>query len=134
MPAIDGITGNEWWDYDVAADAYCTGDNQATTIGSPSKAGQMSPRNLLVTTIGDELRLATNFRSKVIGIALKDRSAILPAGHSANAAYWFDDATGNWISSSYYMSELPKWLQDLNQKKLVDQYYTRPRLEHTLSA
>ncbi len=125
VPAIDGITGNEWWDYDIAADAYCTGDDQVTTIGSPSKAGQMSPRNLLVTTVGDELRLATNFRSKVVGIALKDRSAILPAGHSANAAYWFDDATGNWISSSYYMSELPKWLQDLNQKKLVDQYYTR---------
>lgn len=125
VPAIDGITGNEWWDYDISADAYCTGDDQVTTIGSPSKAGQMSPHNLLVTTIGDELRLATNFHSKVIGIALKDRAAILPAGHSANAAYWFDDATGNWISSSYYISELPKWLQDLNQKKLVDQYYAR---------
>ncbi len=123
VPAIDGITGNEWWDYDISADAYCTGDDQVTTIGSPSKAGQMSPHNLLVTTIGDELRLATNFHSKVIGIALKDRAAILPAGHSANAAYWFDDTTGNWISSSYYITELPKWLQDLNQKKLVDQYY-----------
>ncbi len=123
VPAIDGITGNEWWDYDIAADAYCTGDDQAKTIGSPSKAGQMSPHNLLVTTIGDELRLATNFHSKVIGIALKDRAAILPAGHTANAAYWFDDATGNWISSSYYITELPKWLQDLNQKKMVDQYY-----------
>jgi predicted AlkP superfamily pyrophosphatase or phosphodiesterase len=124
VPAINGITGNEWWDYDLSKAVYCTGDDQAKTIGSTTTAGQMSPRNLLVTTIGDELRLATNFHSKVIGIALKDRAAILPAGHSANAAYWYDGATGNWISSSYYINELPKWVQDLNAKKLPDQYYS----------
>jgi len=85
----------------------------------------MSPHNLLVTTIGDELRLATNFRSKVIGIALKDRAAILPAGQSANGAYWYNDKTGGWITSSYYMNDLPKWLKDLNEKKLVDGYYAK---------
>ncbi|HEY2581910.1 MAG TPA: alkaline phosphatase family protein, partial [Mucilaginibacter sp.] len=123
VPAIDGITSNEWWDYDISGVAYCTGDSAMKTIGGTSKAGQMSPHNLLVTTIGDELRLATNFQSKVIGIALKDRAAILPAGHAANAAYWYEETTGNWISSSYYFNELPKWVQDLNAKKLPDQYF-----------
>jgi hypothetical protein len=125
VPAIDGITGNDWWDYDLSQIVYCTGDENAKTVGSNTDAGQMSPHNLKVTTIGDELRLATNFRSKVIGIALKDRAAILPAGHSANGAYWYDDKTGDWITSSYYMSELPKWLKDLNSKKLVDQYFSQ---------
>jgi hypothetical protein len=82
----------------------------------------MSPRNLLTTTVTDELRLATNFRSKVIGIALKDRGGILPAGHTANAAYWFDDKTGNWITSTYYMNDLPKWVKDFNDQKLPETY------------
>ncbi len=123
VPAVNGITGNEWWDYDTGTLTYCAGDDAVTTTGGNTNEGQMSPRNLLVTTIGDELRLATNFRSKVIGIALKDRAAILPAGHSANAAYWYEEATGNWISSSYYLKELPKWVKDLNAKKLADQYF-----------
>jgi hypothetical protein len=76
----------------------------------------MSPRNLLVSTVTDELKLATNFRSKVIGIAIKDRGGILPAGHSANAAYWFDDANGSWISSTYYMTDLPAWVKTLNEQ------------------
>jgi len=83
----------------------------------------MSPYNLQTTTIGDELRLATNFRSKVIGIAIKDRGAILPAGHSANAAYWYDNTVGGWITSTYYMNDLPKWVNDFNAQKLVDKYY-----------
>jgi predicted AlkP superfamily pyrophosphatase or phosphodiesterase len=125
VPAINGITGNDWWDYKLSQLVYCTSDSTARTVGSNTDAGQMSPHNLLVTTIGDELRLATNFRSKVIGIALKDRAAILPAGHSANAAYWYDDKTGDWITSSYYMSDLPKWLKDLNAKKLTDLYFAK---------
>ena len=123
VPAIDGITGNDWWDYDLSKEMYCSEDDSVRTIGSATQAGQMSPRNLLVTTIGDELHLANNFHSKVIGIALKDRSAIFPAGHSANAAYWYDDKTGDWITSSYYMNDLPQWVKDLNQKKLVNNYY-----------
>jgi predicted AlkP superfamily pyrophosphatase or phosphodiesterase len=125
VPAINGITGNDWWDYDFSLQEYCTGDNEMKTVGSNTDAGKMSPKNLMVTTIGDEMRLATNFRSKVIGIALKDRGAILPAGHSANGAYWYDDKTGDWITSSYYMSDLPGWLKELNAKKLADQYYAR---------
>ncbi len=123
VPAIDGITGNDWWDYELSRYVYCSEDDSVTTVGSNTAEGKMSPRNMIVTTIGDELRLATNFNSKVIGIALKDRSAIFPAGHSANGAYWYDDSTGNWITSSYYMNDLPNWVKDINAKKLVDKYY-----------
>src|SRR3982750_2783582 len=83
VPAINGITGNDWFDYEKDSLVYCTGDNNVKTVGSKSDEGEMSPRNLMVTTIGDELKLATNFQSKVVGIALKDRGAILPAGHMA---------------------------------------------------
>jgi predicted AlkP superfamily pyrophosphatase or phosphodiesterase len=101
VPAIHGTTGNDFIIQASGQSVYCTADSTAATVGSNTKAGKMSPRNLLASTITDELRLATNFRSKVIGIALKDRGAILPAGHEANAAYWFDDLSGNWITSSY---------------------------------
>jgi hypothetical protein len=91
-------------------------------VGSNSTAGKMSPKNMLATTITDELRIATNFRNKTIGIALKDRGSILPGGHTANAAYWFDNASGGWISSSYYLNELPSWVTKLNAQKLPDHY------------
>ena len=123
VPAIHGITGNTWWDNQLNTSIYCTQDDSVKTVGSITALGQMSPRNMLVTTICDELRLATNFKSKVIGIALKDRGSILPAGHSANAAYWYDNKTGDWITSTYYMNELPQWVKDINAKKLVDKYY-----------
>jgi predicted AlkP superfamily pyrophosphatase or phosphodiesterase len=123
VPAINGITGNGWWDNDLNRSVYCTEDAGVQTVGGPnSEAGQMSPKNLLVTTIGDELRLATNFKSKVIGIAIKDRGGILPAGHSANAAYWYNGSTGNWITSTYYMADLPSWVKNLNNQKLADKY------------
>jgi predicted AlkP superfamily pyrophosphatase or phosphodiesterase len=80
---------------------------------------------MLATTITDELRLASNMRSKVVGIALKDRGAILPAGHAANAAYWLDDKAGKWISSTFYMNNLPKWVDDLNEKNLPQQYLSQ---------
>ncbi|MFT3903186.1 MAG: alkaline phosphatase family protein [Niabella sp.] len=122
VPAIHGIIGNNWYDRAKPGDAYCADDADVYTVGSTSKAGKMSPRNLLTTTITDELRLATNFDGKVIGVALKDRAAIMPAGHMANAAYWFDNAVGGWISSSFYMADLPQWVKDLNAKKLADKY------------
>jgi predicted AlkP superfamily pyrophosphatase or phosphodiesterase len=125
VPAIHGITGNNWWDSKLNKSMYCTQDDSVKTVGSITAAGQMSPRNLLTTTVGDEMKLATNFKSKVVGIALKDRGGILSAGHSADAAYWLDSKTGDWISSSYYMNELPKWLKELNEKKLINEYYQR---------
>jgi predicted AlkP superfamily pyrophosphatase or phosphodiesterase len=123
VAAVSGITGNLWWDRQQMRAVYCTEDKEVNTVGSSSALGKMSPKNLLVTTICDELRLATNFRSKVIGIALKDRGGILTAGHSANAAYWYDNTNGNWITSTYYMNELPKWVNDFNGQKRVDKYY-----------
>jgi predicted AlkP superfamily pyrophosphatase or phosphodiesterase len=125
VPAINGITGNAWWDYDKNRNVYCSEDESVKTVGSTNAgAGEMSPRNMLTTTVCDELRLATNFKSKVIGIAIKDRGGILPAGHSANAAYWYDGRTGNWITSTYYMKELPQWVTNFNQKKVADDFYS----------
>ena len=125
VPAIHGITGNLWWDNAMQREVYCTEDKTVQTVGSTTAAGLQSPRNLLVTTICDELKLATNFQSKVIGVAIKDRGGILPAGHTANAAYWYDAGNGNWISSTYYMTDLPQWAKDFNAKKLVDKYYDK---------
>lgn len=120
VPAINGITGNDWMEKDSAYAMYCTADASVISIGTNSKLGRMSPRNLLTTTMGDELRLATNFKSRVYGLAMKDRGAILAAGHSANGVYWFDDSTGNWISSSYYMNELPGWVNRFNTGRRID--------------
>ncbi|MBM3158753.1 MAG: alkaline phosphatase family protein [Bacteroidetes bacterium] len=124
-PAITGITGNAWWDKDQNRTVYCTEDKNVATVGSNSSQGKMSPKNMLVTSIADELRLATNFKSKVIGIAIKDRGAILPAGHSANAAYWYDNSVGKWITSTFYMPTLPNWVTQFNDQKLPDQYYEK---------
>ncbi|TKC62363.1 alkaline phosphatase family protein [Pedobacter hiemivivus] len=122
VPAIHGIAGNDFIDQRTGQSMYCTGDSTEQTVGSISPAGKMSPRNMLSTTVTDELKLATNFRSKVIGLALKDRGGILPAGHAANAAYWLDDATGNWITSTFYMKELPAWVRTLNAEKQIQKY------------
>lgn len=122
-PAIHGIAGNDFIIQATGKSMYCTEDETVTPLGTAvgNAAGKMSPRNLLASTITDELKLASNFRSKVIGIAIKDRGAILPAGHFADAAYWFD-SSGDWISSSYYMTDLPKWVKDFNKQKLAEKY------------
>ncbi|NCD69598.1 alkaline phosphatase PafA [Mucilaginibacter agri] len=122
VPAIHGIAANDFIEQATGRHLYCAGDSTVQSVGSISPAGQMSPRNLQVTTITDELRLGTNFRSKVIGISLKDRGAILPAGHTANAAYWFDDASGNFISSTYYMTDLPAWVKTFNSSGKLQSY------------
>ena len=122
VPAIHGIMGNNWFDKETNSYIYCTSDSTVGTVGSPTSAGKMSPANLWSTTITDELRLSNNFKSKVIGISLKDRGAILPAGHSANAAYWYDDAVGKFITSTYYMKDLPAWVNTFNQKDLPGNY------------
>ena len=124
VPAVHGITGNAWWDNQLMRSVYCSEDKTVNGVGSRTiEDGQMSPKNMLVTTVCDELRLATNFQSKVIGIAVKDRGAILPAGHSANAAYWYEGQTGNFISSTWYMNELPGWVKNFNARKIPDSLY-----------
>ena len=120
-PALHGICGNDFFDRTQGKWTSCCSDKTVTPVGSDSKAGLMSPRNMLANTIGDQLRLSNDFKSRVFGVALKDRAAILPAGHSANAAYWYDNSVGHFITSSYYMKELPKWVRDFNKR-----YQTKP--------
>jgi len=122
VPSIHGIAGNDFIINATGKTMYCTEDKTVTTVGSTSSAGEMSPKNMLTSTITDELQLATNFRSKVIGVAIKDRGSILPAGHAADAAYWFDGESGNFITSTYYMEKLPKWVDEFNKKNLVEKY------------
>lgn len=121
VPAVNGIVGNNWYNSLTKKVEYCTDDSTVTTIGNEGNNGKMSPANMWTTTITDELRLSNQFKSRVYGIALKDRGAILPAGHSANGAFWYDDKGGKWISSSYYMKELPIWLRAYNYKDPVTQ-------------
>ena len=120
-PAYHGIIGNNWYDKYEKSSKYCTGDSTVYGVGDSSLAGQMSPRNMLSSTITDELKLHSNGRSKTIGVSIKDRGAILPAGHLADAAYWFVGGDqGNFISSSYYMDELPDWVNTFNSSGYKD--------------
>lgn len=125
VPAIHGIAGNDFIVQATGQSIYCTQDDNVQSVGTKDKnatAGKMSPFNLKASTVTDELKLATNFRSKVVGVSIKDRGSILPAGHAANAAYWFDGESGNWITSTWYMTELPKWLKDFNSKEMAKKY------------
>lgn len=113
VPAVTGIAGNNFRDGDRWV--YCCDDASVKAVGSENPAGQMSPHYMYGTTIGDMLRVATDYRSKVVGVSIKDRAAILPAGHAANAAYWYDKKAGHFISSTYYMNALPQWVNDFNK-------------------
>lgn len=120
VPSIHGIAGNNF--VKNGEKVYCTDDDTVKPVGSNSEAGLMSPRNLWVTTIGDEMKIASNGRAKVVGVALKDRASILPAGHNPDGTFWFDDKSGNFITSTYYMNQLPKWVEAFNDKKLPEHY------------
>jgi predicted AlkP superfamily pyrophosphatase or phosphodiesterase len=122
VPAIHGIIGNNWFDRYGNNSWYCTQDTTVKGVGTITASGNMSPDNLLTTTITDQLKLATNNAAKVIGIALKDRGAILPAGHTADAAYWFDGHSNAWVSSTYYMDQLPDWVADFNAGMYANAY------------
>lgn len=123
-PMNHGIIANNWFDKEKGDMVYCAGDPEMTPLGTSDNAGQRSPNRMQVTTIADENRLATQMRGKTIGIALKDRGAILPAGHTANAAYWFHGKEeGKWISSNYYMETLPQWVQEFNSSGKAKSYF-----------
>lgn len=124
-PAVHGIIGNGWYLRDEDRSTYVTEDPGYESVGTETDAGQMSPRWMLSSTISDELRLHTNMKSKVLGISLKDRGSILPAGHTGDA-YWFDYDTGDFITSTFYYDELPGWVQEFNSRNLVDQYLIEP--------
>ncbi len=122
-PQNHGIIGNGWYNKFEKSEVYCTGDENVQSVGTNSSAGKMSPHRMISTTIGDENRLFTQMRGKTIGIGLKDRSAILPAGHTANAAYWFEGMDqGKWISSTYYMDKLPGWVVQFNTSGKATSY------------
>jgi len=122
-PATHGIIANNWYDKNIKTSVYCAEDSSVYTIGSTSEAGLMSPHRMLSSTITDELGLATNFKSKVVGISIKDRGSILPAGHNPTGSFWYDKSNGHFVSSSYYGNEeLPSWLQDFNNRNLADDY------------
>ncbi|MEZ4792641.1 MAG: alkaline phosphatase PafA [Gelidibacter sp.] len=122
-PKYHGIIGNDWYDKELKKSVYCTSDDSIEGVGVLGYPGQMSPHRMKTTTFGDENRLFTQMQGKTIGIALKDRGAILPAGHTANAAYWFEGRKdGKWITSTYYMKELPQWVQDFNAPAHIDSY------------
>lgn len=123
-PATHGIIGNNWYVRSLNKSIYCAEDTTVTNVGGTPGNGQISPKNLLTTTITDELRFATNKRSKVVGLAIKDRGASLPAGHLGDA-YWYDSENGDFMTSTYYFDSLPKWVQDFNAKKLPDSYLSK---------
>jgi predicted AlkP superfamily pyrophosphatase or phosphodiesterase len=121
-PAETGIIGNEWLEH-PAKRVTSVSDESVKLLGvGPNEIGA-SPSRLMASTVGDELRLATNDRSKVIGISVKDRSAILPAGRHANAAYWFNTTSGNMVSSTYYFNQLPNWVTTFNNTRPADKYF-----------
>ena len=121
-PENHGILGNDWYDKYLKKSVYCVGDTKHITIGA-STGGNKSPHRLITTTITDQLKLAQNMNGKTIGISLKDRAAILPVGHTADAAYWYEgNSIGKFITSSYYMNALPQWVSDFNNAGITDNY------------
>jgi hypothetical protein len=121
IPAIDGIVGNEWFDRETGKMVTSVSDDATKLVGGNGGTGS-SPRRLVGSTLGDEIKIAGPADSTVIGISLKDRAAILPAGHAANAAYWFEQESGQFVSSTYYMPDLPPWVQAFNKGDAANRY------------
>jgi predicted AlkP superfamily pyrophosphatase or phosphodiesterase len=126
VPAQNGVVGNIWFDRESGKMRLMVSDDSAKLVtgkGVEGSAGIASPRVLIGTTIGDQMRLATNLRSKVVAISLKDRSAVLPGGQRPNGAFWFNESTGEFVSSDYYSKELPQWVQKFNKTTRPDKYF-----------
>ena len=123
-PATHGIISNSWYSRKLNDYIYCAEDSTVTNVGGSPENGNISPRNLLTTTVTDELRFATGKRSKVVGVAIKDRGAALPAGHTGDA-YWYDDVNGEFMTSTYYHDALPTWVTAFNAKKIPDSYLSK---------
>lgn len=130
-PSVSGIVGNDWFDRDEKKRVTSVADPQAKLLGGTAD-GCCSPRRMLVSTVGDELKMANGNKSRVIGISLKDRSAILPAGHMADGAYWFDVKAQSFVSSTYYFKDLPGWVKDFNKSRPGDKFRGVTWLTHKL--
>jgi predicted AlkP superfamily pyrophosphatase or phosphodiesterase len=119
-PAVHSIISNNWYDKYTKEMVYCTQDDSVVTLGADNNSGKMSPSRMKASTITDELKLSTNMEAKVIAVSLKDRGAILPGGHAADGAYWFDGNSGKWVSSTYYMNKLPGWVDGVNKANAAE--------------
>src|SRR5262245_1770015 len=122
IPSQNGIIGNDWYDRAKGKTVTSVEDDDTRLVGAPGAPGS-SPRRLIGSTLGDELKLSNGGASRVIGISMKDRAAVLPAGHHPEGAYWFDIASGKFVSSTYYMNELPSWAQRFNAKSPADAFF-----------
>ena len=131
VPAQNGIVGNNYFDRTTGTNKIMVSDENANIVASYGKQSNTktsrpaSPRILIGTTLGDQMRLANNFKSKVVSLSLKDRAAILPGGKEANGAYWYDAASGTMISSDYYFPELPKWVNKFNAERIPDKSFDK---------
>lgn len=124
-PAYHGIISNDWYSKEEKKMVYCAGDEEAIPVGTDGEEGKMSPHRLQASTITDELKLFTQQEAKVVGISIKDRGAIMPAGHTPNGAYWFERSSGNFVSSNWYTEALPQWVNDFNDRKLAQEYLSQ---------
>lgn len=122
-PGRNGIAANEWIDRESRRKVTAVGDPSVKILGGGPREAAYSPHRLMASTVGDELRQSTNNGAKVIGISDKPRAAILPAGRRANAAYWLSSDVGTIISSSYYFSTLPAWVQEMNHTPPLNKYF-----------
>lgn len=124
-PSVHGIIGNDWYDKNLKREVNCVNDPDQKVVGVAEGNGDVSPWRMLSTTATDELKLSSQGRSKVIGVSIKDRGAVLPAGHTPDGAYWFDSKSGRFITSTYYARALPDWLERFNEQNLADRYLSR---------
>lgn len=131
-PSISGIVGNDWYDREEHKHVTSVSDAGTKLLGDTGEGS--SPHRLLVDTVGDELKMGYPGKCHVIGVSLKDRAAILPAGHSADGAFWFDAKVGNFVSSTYYFADLPGWVKDFNGARPADQFQGVKWLNHTMPA
>lgn len=125
VPSVHGILGNEWYERDEKRMVNCVEDKRFAVVGSVGGRGMVSPHRMVSTTITDELKVFTQRRAKVIGLSIKDRGAVLPAGHLPDGAFWYDGSSGNFITSTYYKAGLPLWVEQFNKRRLVDQYLSK---------
>ena len=131
-PSISGIVGNEWYDREAGKIVTSVSDDTVKPLGGAGEGGA-SPRRLLVSTVGDELKIAGGGKPRVIGVSLKDRAAILPSGHMADGAYWFDGGSGNFVSSTFYFPDLPAWVKEFNAGRPADRYRGTTWLGHKMA-
>jgi predicted AlkP superfamily pyrophosphatase or phosphodiesterase len=121
-PSFNGITSDSWYLPLKNEMIYCTQDNSVNPVGGSYEAGLHSPVNLLSSTFSDELELSSNGKAKIFSIGLKESSAIMSAGHSSQGVFWYDNTTGTWMSSTWYMASLPAWVNDFNALMLPESY------------